>query len=122
MWLTFGRLAVGFDDCLGWALPRLHVCRHVCQHAFIALDAENLGELVNHSYHTDFGDNVLPYYKANTNTQIDTQNYTSDSSDDDSDRNSNIDQQGRLSDEQISRIEKHIPPSILRYLNRSNRL
>ena len=31
--------------------------------AFIALDSENLGELVNDCYHTDFGDNQFPYLK-----------------------------------------------------------
>ena len=41
------------------------------QVAFIALDASNLGELVNDGFHSDFGDNKFPYYKGNTNVRID---------------------------------------------------
>jgi len=82
--------------------------------AFIALDAENLGELVNHSYHTDFGDNVLPYYKSNTNRMINISSETSDSSEDE---DSEDGQTGRLNVEDLARIHKFMPPSILTYLD-----
>jgi hypothetical protein len=81
--------------------------------AFIALDAENLGELVNHSYHTDFGDNVLPYFKSNTNQSI---TLSSDSSEDEDDISEDY-KAHCLSDEDVERIHKYIPPSVLRYLN-----
>jgi len=81
------------------------------QVAFIALDAENLGELVNHSYHTDFGDNILPYYKSNTNHSIDT---TAESSEDEDNEE---DQSIGLSVDDIERLKKYMPPSVLRYLS-----
>jgi hypothetical protein len=88
------------------------------QVAFIALDAENLGELVNDKYHTDFGDNKFPYYRGNTNVRLDYKKFKvsevdedeSDESDDESDGGSDIDE-----DEAIN---KYIPHSILNYLRR----
>ncbi len=47
------------------------------QVAFIALDAQNLGELVNDKYYTDFGDNKFPYYRGNTNVRLDYKKYVS---------------------------------------------
>ena len=38
--------------------------------AFIALDAECLGELNDDNYTTDFGDNKFPYYQGNTSIRL----------------------------------------------------
>jgi hypothetical protein len=90
--------------------------------AFIALDAENLGELVNHSYHTDFGDNILPYYKSNTNRRIDNYSETSDSSEeeDNEDEDNEDGIKGRLNVQDLARIHTFMSPSILSYLDCNN--
>jgi hypothetical protein len=38
--------------------------------AFIALDAECLGELNDDNYTADFGDNKFPYYQGNTSVRL----------------------------------------------------
>ena len=53
------------------------------QVAFIALDAENLGELVNDKYHTNFGDNKFPYYRGNTNVRLDYKKFKVSNEDED---------------------------------------
>ncbi len=84
--------------------------------AFIAVDSENLGEVVNDMYHTDFGDNQFPYYKGNTNVKIDLDKFKNEedsgsdsSSDGDSDEND-----GPITPPQINKL---VPPSILEYLS-----
>ena len=82
--------------------------------AFIALDAKNLGELVTNSYHTDFGDNVLPYFKSNTNQQIDIDSDSGDSSEDEDNQN---EEHQRLQENDVAIVNKFMVPSVLRYLN-----
>jgi hypothetical protein len=81
------------------------------QVAFIAIDSENLGELVNDKYHTDFGDNKFPYYRGNTNVRlhhkVSAENGDSDSEDSDSSEDKDVDA--------FTDIDKYIPKSILRY-------
>ena len=89
------------------------------QVAFIALDAENLGELVDDKYHTDFGDNKFPYYRGNTNVRLDYKKYKlgEEDDDDDDDSNDSDDDSGDEIDEDAD-IYKYIPNSILHYLSR----
>ena len=96
------------------------------QVAFIALDAENLGELVNDHFHTDFGDNKFPYYKGNTNVRIDTKRYQKakkdyscgDSSSDSESSSDEVDIDPTvLGPEDIVRVNKFIPQSILGFLS-----
>ncbi len=102
---------------------------YTVQVAFIALDSENLGELVNDGFHTDFGDNKFPYYKDNTNVQIVESSSEKYKSSNDSDEESecsdddynhedvNIDP-AVLSDVEVARLNKYIPQSMLQFLNR----
>ena len=94
--------------------------------AFMALDAENLGELVNDHFHTDFGDNKFPYYKGNKNVRINKKKYqktndlsSGDSSNDDDDSSSDEDDidPTLLSPEDLERLDKFIPHSVLAYLS-----
>ncbi len=50
-------------------IPPTHLSLFV-EVAFIALDAECLGELNDDSYTTDFGDNKFPYYRGNTSIRL----------------------------------------------------
>ena len=89
--------------------------------AFIAIDSENLGELVDDRYHTDFGDNKFPYFKGNTNIRIDLEkkyNKDSELQNDDSDSDEDEDNipPTTPSNEALLNINKFIPPSILDYL------
>ncbi len=80
--------------------------------AFIALDSENLGELVNDCYHTDFGDNQFPYYKGNSNKNLNLKKYSEDvctDSDEDDDISS--------AEWEVINISKYVPLSVLQYLN-----
>ena len=95
---------------------------YTVQVAFIALDSENLGELVNDGFHTDFGDNKFPYYKGNTNVQIvesssDKYKSSNDSDDDYNHEDVNIDP-AVLSDVEVARLNKYIPQSMLHFLSR----
>ncbi len=95
--------------------------------AFIALDAENLGELVNDNFHTDFGDNKFPYFKGNTHVGIDTKRYKKVNSNDDSGGDSTSDDDSSsdeveidptvLNPEDIERISKFIPQSMIGFLS-----
>ncbi len=92
------------------------------QVAFIALDSENLGELVNDKYHTDFGDNKFPYYRGNTNVRLDYKKYKLSDEDNNSDDDSSSDDEdsgesGEDNDEDAD-INKYIPHNILHYLSR----
>jgi len=46
--------------------------------AFIALDAECLGELNDDNYTSDFGDNKFPYYQGNTSVRLEEQQVDED--------------------------------------------
>ena len=39
--------------------------------------------MVNDQYHTDFGDNKFPYFKGNTNVQINLDKFSSEDNSDD---------------------------------------
>ena len=83
------------------------------QVAFIALDSENLGEMVDDHYHTDFGDNKFPYYKGNTNVRIDNdrKKYKYKKSDhDDIDSSSD---ESDIEEADIERVKTYIPQTIL---------
>ncbi len=75
--------------------------------AFIAVDSENLGELVNDQYHTDFGDNKFPYFKGNTNVQIDLDKFQHDEDSDNEEKDSSA----------TANINRLIPPSVKQYLS-----
>jgi len=78
--------------------------------AFIAVDSENLGELDNDQYHKDFGDNKFPYFKGNTNVQID---FDKSQKDDDSADSDDEEEDSHAA--ATSNIDKFIPPSIQQY-------
>ena len=46
--------------------------------AFIALDAECLGELNDDNFTADFGDNKFPYYQGNTSVRLEEQSVDED--------------------------------------------
>ena len=83
--------------------------------AFIAVDSENLGEMVNDQFHTDFGDNKFPYFKGNTNVRIDLDKFKNDDNCDDSDEDD--DSGTAASDDGVPNINKFVPPSIVQYLS-----
>ena len=72
--------------------------------AFVALDSQNLGELVNDAFHHDFGDKIFKHYLPNRNSKSKEDKFESsdESSDDDSG-------------------ETHMPKSILSYLMSNNK-
>ena len=82
--------------------------------AFIALDAENLGDLVDDCYHTDFGDNQFPYYKGNSNSKTILKKYEEDSGTDSED-----DSRTHGTEEEKVDISIYVPACILEYLNES---
>ena len=88
--------------------------------AFIAVDSENLGEMVNDQYHTDFGDNKFPYFKGNTNVQINLDKFSSEDNSDDENESDNEDNDGAEApsrDDVTTNINKFIPPSMKLYLS-----
>ncbi len=89
------------------------------QVAFIALDAENLGELVNDKYHTDFGDNKFPYYRGNTNVRLDYKKFKVSEEDEDESDESDDESNGGSDIDEDEAINKYIPHSILNYLSRN---
>ena len=89
------------------------------QIAFMALDAESLGELVNDNFHTDFGDNKFPYFKGNTNVRIDPKKYqtSGDSSNDDDSSSDEVEIDPTvMSPEDLERLNKCIPHSVLGFV------
>ena len=83
--------------------------------AFIATDSENLGEMVNDMYHSDFGDNKFPYVKGNTNVKIDLEKFKNDDDIDDEDVDDGATAAPR--DQEANSINTFIPPSIIEYLS-----
>ena len=88
------------------------------QVAFIALDSENLGELVNDKYHLDFGDNKFPYYRGNTNVRFDTEKHKHEDGEEEDDSTDSDEEKCEDIDANAD-INRYISPSILRYLSRS---
>lgn len=82
--------------------------------AFIALDSENLGELVDDRYHTDFGDNQFPYYKGNSNNKTILKKYEEDSGTDSDEDSRNQENKDNKVD-----ISTYVPPCVIQYLNES---
>ena len=79
--------------------------------AFIALDAENMGEESKDNFTHDFGDNKFPFYKGNSSIRL-----TEELIDDDNPIN-------HESDQQVQRffiLKEYIPPSVLRFLLHPN--
>ena len=80
--------------------------------AFLGLDSHQLGEDVNDNFHYDFGDNMFPYYKGNTNTDL---KYFSDGADgNDDDLEDNV--ITYLNEEDFDSVAKYIPDTVLKLL------
>ena len=77
--------------------------------AFIALDAENLCEMNDDNFTTDFGDNKFPYYKGRANQ------YQQDELDD-NDEDDNGGEDEHTSGETFEALKSYLPPSVLRFL------
>ena len=80
--------------------------------AFLGLDSHQLGEDVDDNFHHDFGDNMFPYFKGNTNTNL---KYSSDGADDDDDEPEE-ECITYLNEEDFERVAQYIPESVLAYL------
>lgn len=75
--------------------------------AFIALDAENLCEINDDNFTTDFGDNKFPYYKGRANQ------YQQDEIDESDEVDDN---EGEHEVEIFEALKSYLPPSVLRFL------
>ena len=108
---------ISFNDllpsrfALSYIAPtNLHAYNVKC--AFLGLDSHQLGEHVDDNFHHDFGDNVFPYFKGNTNTDL---KYCSDGADDDDD-NTEETITSYLNVEDFDRMTRYIPDTIVTYL------
>ena len=77
--------------------------------AFIALDAENLCEMNDDNFTTDFGDNKFPYYKGRANQ------YKQDKVDN-NDEDDNGEEHEHTSGKAFETLKSYLPPSVLRFL------
>ena len=82
------------------------------QCAFIGLDSHQLGEDVDDNFHHDFGDNMFPYFKGNTDTNL---TYSLDKGGND-DEDSAEECITFLNEEDFDRVAQYIPDSVLSYL------
>jgi len=80
--------------------------------AFLGLDSHQLGEDVNDNFHHDFGDNIFPYYRGNTSTDLKYYSDGAEGNDDDFEENLIP----YLNEEDFDRVAKYIPDTVLRYL------
>ena len=79
--------------------------------AFIALDAECLGELNDDNYTTDFGDNKFPYYQGNTSIRL--QEYKDDEESEEKGCQAGVD---------YELLKSYIPAPVLNFLLDKNPL
>ncbi len=86
---------------------------YVVRVAFIAVDSENIGEMVNDMYHVDFGDNKFPFFKGNTNKHIDSEKFSNNDSDSEDEEESILHQ---FNQDEVANISKYIPKSILEFM------
>ena len=78
--------------------------------AFIALDAENLCEMNDDQFTTDFGDNKFPYYKGRASQKL-----QRELDEEDNDDESNI-QHEHANGETFEVLKAYLPPSVLQFL------
>ena len=72
--------------------------------AFMALDSEKLDDNNADSFYHDFGDNMFPYYKGNSDMAL----IQDESAEEDGDGNATI--------SVINNLSKYIPESVVRFL------
>ena len=65
--LCFRRYEVSFRYCLSF-IPQDNPTAYNVEVAFIAIDAEQLGDVVDDGEVLDLGDNKYPYFKGNGNS------------------------------------------------------
>ena len=88
--------------------PTTHLSVYV-DVAFIALDAENLGEISSDQFTTDFGDNKFPYYKGRASYHL--QNEEEDDDDDEANH-----PQEHATGETFKVLKTYLPKSVLTFL------
>ena len=100
-----------FMNVLSYIPPtNLHAYNVKC--AFLGLDSNQLGEEVDDSFHHNFGDNMFPYFKGNTNTNL---NYHEGAGDDGDDSEEDL-MMTYLNEEDFNLVAEYIPESIVEYL------
>ena len=78
--------------------------------AFLALDSEKLGELVEDAYYLDFGDNMFPLYKANRKTK------SVFEEEDGSDEEDLEEEENILRRNTLTNLKQYIPQSIVDFI------
>ena len=84
-------------------------CGFFC--AFLGLHSHQLGEDVDDNFHHDFGDDMFPYFKGNTNTNL---KYNSETAGDDEDSEEEC--ITYLNEEDYDKVAQYIPDSVLSFL------
>ena len=96
-------------------IPQPNQAAYFIEVAFVALDSEQLGEMVEDGYHHDFGDNKFPHYLGNKTSKPDYVDY-----DEEEQGEAAVNEAGRdtdsLSSEDLAALVKYIPKSVLLYL------
>ena len=90
----------------------IHSPGNTVQVSFIALDSENLGDHVDDSFHTDFGNNMFPYFYGNKTKSINSNNYEYEDNNDD-----HVDVViQELTESEITTLGQYIPNSLISFL------